>query len=62
MNMDEIDELVEMMEEFLKKDKLFEMGAKMIKKSVDAMEKAGFTRKEAIQIIAVQGSIVKGNR
>lgn len=56
------EELIEMMEEFLKQDKLFEMGAKMMKKSVDVLIAEGFSREEAIQIIAVQGSIVKSSK
>ena len=47
-----MDALIEMMEEALKNDKLFEMGAKTVKKAVEALEKEGFTRSEAIKIAA----------
>lgn len=59
---EEIVEMIEMIDEILKQDKLFALGAKMIKKTVDALVSEGFTREEAIQIAAVQGSLVKGNR
>ena len=56
------DELIEMLEEILKQDKLFELGAKGIKKSIIALQNEGLSRTEAVQIVAEQGSIVKGNR
>lgn len=57
-----IEEMVEMIETILKQDQLFTLGAKMLKKTVDALVAEGFTREEAIQIAATQGPMVKGNR
>ena len=54
-----IEELVGMMEMVLKQDQLFTLGAKVLKKTVDALVDEGFTREEAIQIVARQGSLVK---
>ena len=57
-----IEEMVEMGETILKQDQLFTLGAKILKKTVDALVTEGFTREEAIQIAAAQGPMVKGNR
>ena len=56
-----IEEMVELIETILKQDQLFTLGAKMLKKSMDALIAEGFTRDEAIQVVAVQGPIVKSN-
>jgi len=53
-------EIVKMMEPVLEQDKLFEIGAKVNKKALDAMIKEGFTREEAIGIIASQGAVKLG--
>lgn len=37
---------------------LFELQARVAKKNFDALRKAGFTKKEAIEIVARQGTIV----
>lgn len=54
-------ELSEMIESILKNDELFSLGAKLIKKSVDALVGQGFTREEAIKIVSAQGPLVKGS-
>lgn len=56
-----IEQLTDMIEEILKQDKMFSLGAKMLKKSVDALTDEGFSREESITIIASQGCIVKAN-
>ena len=56
-----LNELVEMIKMMLEQDELFTLGAKMLKKAVDALMAEGFTRSEAIQIVATQGSMVKAN-
>lgn len=48
-------------ETILEQDKLFVLGAKLLKKTVEALMAQGFTREEAVKIVAVQGSIVKEN-
>jgi hypothetical protein len=53
--------LSEVLEQVLAADKLFDLGAKLAKKSVEAFMANGFSRKEAITIFAGQGSIVKGS-
>jgi len=50
---------MEMLEKVLTQDKMFEIGAKLAMKSVDALVNEGFTREEAVSIVAVQGSLVK---
>ena len=57
-----IEEVVEMVEEVLKQDKLFELGAKIYKKSVDALIEQGFTRDEAMRIIIAQGPPIKASK
>lgn len=57
-----IDELVRIMEQILEQDKLFGLGAKVLKKSVDSLVAEGFSRDEAITIVATQGSIVRGSK
>jgi uncharacterized protein YoaH (UPF0181 family) len=57
-----IEELAEMIETILKQDQLFTLGAKMFKKTVDALVAEGVSREEAIQIVARQGPMVKANR
>jgi hypothetical protein len=49
------------LEAVLKADHLFVLGAKLAKKSVEALVNQGFTRSEAVQIVAAQGSLVKGS-
>ena len=56
-----MEQLIEMMEGLLEQDKLFELGAKGLKKSVDALVNEGFTREEAVKIVANQGMFVKGS-
>ena len=53
--------LVTQLKAVLKAKELFDLGAKILKETCDALENNGFTRTEAIQIIAGQGSIVKGS-
>ena len=60
--MTEMDKVTEVVQEILKQDKLFTLGAQLIKKTVDALTAEGFTREEAVQIAAVQGTLVKGSR
>ena len=47
--------------EVLKQDELFDLGAQVLKKNFDSLVKAGFSKKEAIAIIAGQGAIIKAN-
>jgi hypothetical protein len=53
--------LSEMLEQILAADKLFDLSAKIAKKSVEVFMANGFSRKEAITIFAGQGHIVKGS-
>jgi hypothetical protein len=56
-DMDEmLDQMIAMLRTMLKRDELFEIGAQMVKKSYDAMIKAGFTEDQALKIVAGQGS------
>ena len=54
-------ELVGMIKGVLDDDELFDLGAKLLKKSVDALVANGFKRSEAIAIVSNQGPMVKGN-
>lgn len=56
-----LDMLIEQLKALIEADELFDLGAKMIAKSVEALEKNGFSREEAIRITASQGSFVKGS-
>ncbi len=53
------DQLEGMMEEIMKRDSLFETLGKAYKKTLDSLIAAGFTREEAVQIIANQGMGMK---
>lgn len=50
-----------MLELVLAQDELFERGAKIMKKSLDYYMKEGFTREEAVLLLAHQGPIAKGS-
>ena len=56
-----MEQLIEMIKEVLTCDEAFDLGAKLLKKSVEALVSNGFTREEAIQIVATQGTLVKGS-
>lgn len=46
----------------LEQDEFFELAAKIMKKSLDAYVREGFSRDEAMLLLARQGSLVKGSR
>lgn len=50
-----------MLELVLAQDELFELGAKIMKKSLDYYMKEGFTREEAVLLLAHQGPVAKGS-
>ena len=50
-----------MLELVLAQDELFELGAEIMKKSLDYYMKEGFTREEAVLLLAHQGPIAKGS-
>ena len=50
-----------MLELVLAQDELLERGAKIMKKSLDYYMKEGFTREEAVLLLAHQGPIAKGS-
>jgi len=54
-----IEQLVEMLRAVEENDELFDIMARMMKKSYDALVKAGFTEEQAIKIVAGQGTGVK---
>ena len=56
-----MEELINNLKFILEQDEMFSLGAKLAKKSVDALVVEGFSREEAIKIVAVQGSLVKNN-
>ena len=63
MNTDAVtEELLDMSRELLKMDALFEIGAEVYKKSVDVLQTHGFTREEAVAIVASQGTLVEVTR
>jgi hypothetical protein len=51
----------EMIKDILKDDELFDLSAKILWKTYNALRKSGFDHDSAIQIVAHQGSIVKGS-
>ena len=50
----------EMLREFVEDDELFDLVAQGLKKSHNALIKAGFTEDQATQIVAHQGTGVSG--
>jgi len=58
--LEQIDEMFEavkyMMEEAEKHDDLFQIAARLYKKTLDAMIEQGFSREEAVLIMAHQGN------
>ena len=56
-----IDIAKEMIKDILKDDELFDLGAKVMYKSYQALRKNGFDHDSAVQITAHQGSVVKGS-
>jgi hypothetical protein len=49
----------QILKHFLGESELFTLHAQMLKKTYDALVRAGFTPKQAIQIVAHQGSAVQ---
>ncbi len=61
--MDEvIEELVSMLEAFTEDSRVFDAMAKSSKRFYDALIKAGFSKEEAIEIVAHQGSLIKSGQ
>lgn len=56
-----LEQIIAMMKEFEQNDELFAIGARLIKKSYDALVEAGFNEAQATQIVATQGAIVKAS-
>jgi len=56
-----LEQLIEMMREMEQNDELFEIGARLMKKSYDALIKAGFNEEQATKIVAGQGAGVKAS-
>ena len=54
-----IEQLVEMLRAVEENDELFDIMARMMKKSYDALIKAGFSEEQATKIVAGQGAGVK---
>ena len=55
-------EVINTLRQILKEDELFELSAKTLKKSLDAIIKEGFTREEAMQILVQHGPLVQQSR
>ena len=55
------EQLLEMLRKVEKCDELFDITARILKKSYDAMIKAGFTEEQATKIVAGQGTAVKAS-
>ena len=60
--MNQIEMLKAMLNAVLEQDDLFTLGARILQKSVNALVENGFTREEAIKIVANQGSIIGANK
>jgi hypothetical protein len=56
---EQIEDLIEIQKAILAKDIMFEIGAKICKKSYDNLIAVGFDRDEAIRIVAGGGMTVK---
>lgn len=54
-----LEELLEMLREMEKCDEFFDIMARMMKKSYEALIKAGFSEEQANHIVASQGTGVK---
>ena len=54
-----IEQLVEMLRAVEENDELFDIMARMMKKSYDALINAGFSEEQATKIVAGQGAGVK---
>lgn len=57
-----IEGLLDLLKEINGSDELFDQVAKCYKRGFDALIKAGFTREEAMQITARQGSMAQASK
>ena len=56
-----VEMLKKLLKEYLEDDEIFSLTAKAVKKFHEALIKAGFTEKQATEIVAHQGSGIKAS-